>query len=416
MLFLLLACAPTPDSGGKTNAREGREFQHRDSVNVSSPTNGESVDSPFTLRFTTGADVAAVHLEVDGDVTVTSTPVEDGEGSLVVTLDPGRQELALVGEDADGNELNRHEFTIRVTDPDVTSWVTISSPSDGAEVTNPVTFAVSASSDIDHIDLLADDWHIGSVDPGGVFTYTFTGTGYAREIRAEAWAGNDMVATDSLEITVDPGTEPTTSSFNDYVLATLETYPTDGTDGYYWPEADGVWWGTSRDVYYRGELMSPGDPQGRCYCVGLTWEVFLRSWQEVDRMSGGDGTVNGISADEMRDEFRADWFVRELWGMGPVDALENYGLGERVTNLEDVQPGDFIQFWRHSGTGHNNIFISWLRDDAGNIEGIRYWSTQSSTDGIGYHEEYFGSSGSSIDPSYFFAARMFMPEDWIPWN
>ena len=91
-------------------------------------------------------------------------------------------------------------------------------------------------------------------------------------------------------------------------------------------------------------------------------------------------------------------------------------MGERVTDWADIRPGDVLQFWRHSGSGHNNLFVEWVYDGDGEIAGVTYWSTQSSTDGVGYNTEYFGTGGSSIDPSSFFAARVYMPEDWISWE
>jgi hypothetical protein len=60
--------------------------------------------------------------------------------------------------------------------------------------------------------------------------------------------------------------------------------------------------------------------------------------------------------------------------------------------------------------------VEWITDSGGNIDGFRYWSTQSSTDGIGENEEYFGASGSSVDATYFFAARPAPPEDWTPYR
>ena len=37
------------------------------------------------------------------------------------------------------------------------------------------------------------------------------------------------------------------------------------------------------------------------------------------------------------------------------------------------------------------------------------------TDGIGFNE-YFGSSGSTVNPQYFFPARVYTPENWISWQ
>jgi hypothetical protein len=303
---------------------------------------------------------------------------------------------------------------VRVEDPAELPWVSITSPADGAEVPNPVTFSVAASDDVDRVEVYADDWLLGETTPGGTVTYTFAGTGFERAIEARAYAGDALVATDEMTLTVTPATTPSDSSWNAVVNSLLATYPTDGTNGYYWPD-DGGWYGTTRDIWYRGTRVAQGDPYGRCYCVGLTWEVFMRAFDELDRSTGGDGTLNGLTVDEL-DEFRIDWFVRELRGAGPAEALDNYGLGGRVTDRDDVASGDFIQFWRHSGSGHNAIFVGWLVDGDGQIEGFRYWSTQSSTDGISENEEYFGANGSTVDASLFFAARPAPPEDWIPYR
>ena len=403
MLFLLLiACAPEKEA-----SPDG--FRRHDAVRVLAPDNGETVESPFTLFYEAGADVAAVHLDADGAPVVASSPVE---GELVVTLEPGSWRLSLVGEDTDGGTLSHHDLTVRISEPEA-SWVTLTSPADGAVVPNPVRFQVEASSDIDRVDVLADGFLLGSTTSGGAVTWEFSGTGYARDIEAQAWSGDQMLATDTLSVTVEAGTEPELSDFNALVLDLLEGYPTDGTNGYYWPEGDD-WHGTTRDIWYLDTLVAEGDPEGRCYCVGLTWEVFMRAFDEADRATGGDGTLNGLTVDDL-DSFRVDWFVRELYGAGPADGLELYGLGEAVS-WADAQPGDFIQWWRHSGSGHNAIFIDWEYDDSGAIDGFTYWSTQSSTDGIDYNSEYFGSTGSSVDAAYFFPARPTMPADWIPWH
>lgn len=406
-MFLLFACAPddaTPEQDGFTRGHV---------VRVTAPTNGETVESPFVLTFEAGGAIADVSLLADTAAVVTAVPVEDGGGELVVELEEGAWELTLVGLDAEGVEASRHTVTVRVAEPE-DAWVTITSPSNGAEVPNPVTFAVEASEGVDRVELSADGWPIGDIGENGTLTYTFTGAGYARAITAEAYTDEVLVGTDTIAVTVEPGTEPEVSSFNEVVMRLLEAYPTDGTNTYYWPD-DADWYGTTQDIWYLDTLVAEGDPRGRCYCVGLTWEVFMRAFEEVDRSTGGDGSLNGLSVDDL-DTFRVDWFVRDIDGDGPGVALDTYGLGGRVTNFEDAQPGDFVQFWRHSGSGHNNIFIEWVRDDAGDIEGITYWSTQSGTDGIGYNTEYFGSSGSRIDTQYLYLSRAWMPEDWLAWR
>lgn len=46
-------------------------------------------------------------------------------------------------------------------------------------------------------------------------------------------------------------------------------------------------------------------------------------------------------------------------------------------------------FSRESQTGHTVVFINWLRDSGGRIIGVHYWSSQGSTNGIAYKNEYF---------------------------
>ncbi len=407
-LVLVAACAS--NGAGKNKHASGGDdatFLRADTVQVTSPTNGETVESPFVLTFDAGKNVDHVALAVDG-ATYGTAEVSDGE--MTVTLDDGLHDIDLTGFDAGDSELSSHSLQIRVAAAG-SSWVTIQSPSQGDHVYNPVPFVISGSADLADMQIYVDGSSIGSVDADGLLTADIPGEGAAHFVEARGYTSEGrMRASDSITLTVEAGSAPAASGFNAVVLDVLESYPTDGTNQYYWPEDSG-WYGTTRDITYRDQVVAEGDPEGRCYCVGLTWEVMMRAFDSVNRSTGGDGTLNGMSVAQL-DEFRIDWFVRDLYGDGVVTALESYGLGEQVTSWDDVQPGDFIQFWRNSGSGHSVIFIDWERDTDGNIDGFQYWSTQSSTDGINYNSEYFGSSGSSVDASHFFVARAAMPGDW----
>ncbi len=416
LLLLVTSCGPD-----ETNQRRGKgdlpdeNFLDADTIRVTSPSNGETVESPVTLAYETGSAVDRFFVKGNGaTLTIEEVASEDGTGLIVLDLESGRWDFNLEAYDAENNPLSEYAFAIRVAG-DEESWVTITSPSDGSEVPNPVIFTTEASDDIALVQILADGWEVASGTPGDLLTTEFSGTGYPRDIEALAFDDfGEEVASDSIEITVTPPDDPDESDFNDTYLAYADSYPTDGTNGYYWPADDGTWFGTTRDIYYMDELWSPGDPEGRCYCVGLTIEVFMRTFQELDLESGGDGSLNGIDRSEFT-EFVRDWFVRDLWGKGIVDAMENYGIGDEVTTWSEVKRGDIVQFWRHNGSGHNVVFLDWERDSDDEIIGMQYWSTQSGTDGIGAQSEYFGSSGSDIHPSYFFVGRVRMPVDWEPW-
>ena len=51
-------------------------------------------------------------------------------------------------------------------------------------------------------------------------------------------------------------------------------------------------------------------------------------------------------------------------------------------------PGTSSDLNRADGSGHTVVFFGWLRG-SGPIIGLRYWSSQRSTKGIGYNAEYF---------------------------
>lgn len=411
LVLVLAGCA----SGGKSDKRHGDDgedatFLRADTVQVTSPTNGETVESPFVLAFDAGKNVDHVALSVDG-VEYDSTQVSAGE--LTVTLEDGLHDLELAGFDEGDGALSTHALQVRVAEAGA-SWVTIQSPSQGDRVYNPVPFVIAASDDLVDLEIYVDGASIGTVDDNGLLSADIPGEGEAHFVEARGYTvDGHMRGSDSITLTVEQGSAPQGSGFNAVVLDIMESYATDGSHGYYWPEG-GDWYGTTRDIEYRDQLVAEGDPDGRCYCVGLTWEVMMRAFESVDASTNGDGTLNGMSVSELS-EFRVDWFVRDLYGDGVVTAVENYGVGEQVTSWSDVQAGDFVQFWRNSGSGHSVIFIDWERDGDGDIEGFQYWSTQSSTDGIDYNAEYFGSSGSSVDASHFFVARAAMPADWTGW-
>lgn len=189
-------------------------------------------------------------------------------------------------------------------------------------------------------------------------------------------------------------------ALNPFVVEILEGYPTDGSYGYYWPK-EGTWEGTTQEVVYAGTRLTQGDPQNRSFCCGLTFEVYVRAL-----LLAGKGPVPGVSAEtlhELRLRFFGDSAVgerRRLCQFG----LESLGLGEAVVDLEQAQPGDFVQFWRHSGSGHSAIFRGWVRE-GGRITGLEYWSTQSTTQGIGTNTESIGEGGIKRDEIYLGRAK-----------
>lgn len=408
MTFLLLSLFFACKDKVEEQAPSQDQFANDTSVRINFPENGAVVEDSFYLQYTAGTDIAHLELWQDGAFDAT---LDKGNTETLVHLEEGPHTLTLKALDNETNLLNEHAITVTVPSD---YWVTITAPADGATVTNPVQFTVATSDNIDNVEILADDWSLGTVEAGQVLTYAFSGTGFPRSIEAIGYTEDSAQATHNITVTIDAGTEPLSSDFNTYVNNIIPTYPTDGSYGYYWPSSGG-WLGTTEDIVYQGTTIAEGDPDGRSYCVGLTFEVFMKAWLEIDADYNGDGTINGMSVEDLY-EFRLDWYVRELFGAGPADGVEFYGIGELVTDWDDVEEGDFIQFWRNSGSGHNAIFVDWEWDMDGNVIGFLYWSTQNSTDGIGYNSEYFGSGGSTVNPQYFFPARVYTPDNWIQWQ
>ncbi len=195
------------------------------------------------------------------------------------------------------------------------------------------------------------------------------------------------------------GTAAVDSSLTPHVLAVLREYPTDGSFDYYWPK-EGGWEGATQDVVYDGRVLSRGDPQRRSYCCGLTYEVYVRA---LLRASGGK-PIPGLTGDDLH-ELRLRFFGdsketgerRRLVQAG----LESMGLGDPIPH-DEARAGDFVQLWRHSGSGHQVIFINWLYKN-GERAGLTYWSSQGTTHGIGFLSERFGPDG--VDPAQVYIVR-----------
>lgn len=180
---------------------------------------------------------------------------------------------------------------------------------------------------------------------------------------------------------------------NSYVLSIIKTYPIGSGNYPYLLNNDYENYnGVTEDIYYKGELLLKAHPSGTKYshCSGITFEVFFKAMRKRNEELGKDlDDINGMTKEELYD-FIMTWYVAN----GPKSesnlavALEKYGLGKRIANKLDLRPGDFIDFTRENNTGHSAVFINWIKE-GDRIIGLKYWSSQESTKGIGYKEEYF---------------------------
>lgn len=178
---------------------------------------------------------------------------------------------------------------------------------------------------------------------------------------------------------------------NEYVLQIIKSYST-GNYPYLLNEDYQNYSGVTTNIVYRGQTLLKAHMSGNraSHCVGITFEVFFKAMQERNKRLGKDkDDFNSMTADDMKDFIRT-WYVAkgEKKYSNCAAAIVNYGLGKRIKKLWDAKPGDFIDISRENNTGHTAIFINWLTDK-GRIIGVRYWSSQESTNGIGYKDEYF---------------------------
>lgn len=198
---------------------------------------------------------------------------------------------------------------------------------------------------------------------------------------------------------------PLPGALRPFVLEVIAGYPTDGTHRYHWPRSGG-WKGNTKDLRYAGSLLCAGDPKGRAYCCGLTFEVFFEAWRLWCAHRGRPFRIARMDRAAVR-RLQGQWFGSAADRSCLRTALVEGGLGTRLDEARwhEARPGDFLQLWRNSGSGHSVVFLAWVRK-GGRIVGIRYWSTQKSTRGIGEREERFGSGRQALKRDEFYLCRV----------
>jgi hypothetical protein len=200
------------------------------------------------------------------------------------------------------------------------------------------------------------------------------------------------VAQDKKDAGKDQVPLPAADDFSKLVLEVVKGYPTDGTHKYYWPKT-GSWPGTTRDLFYLGTKVCAGDAEKRCYCCGITFEVFFRAYEKYCEQAKKPFRILDLDAKGI-DALRHEWF-------GPTDkdrttlqkAITLYKLGREV-KLADARAGDFCQLWRHNGSGHSVILLDVVKEN-GKAAALKYWSAQGSTNGIHENTEKLSMDGKT---------------------
>lgn len=211
------------------------------------------------------------------------------------------------------------------------------------------------------------------------------------------------------------------TTLNSYVLSIIKTY-SPGRYPYLLNNDYANYNGVTFNISYQDKLLLKANPSGNraSHCSGITFEVFFRAMQERNKKLGLPlDDFNGMTYDQMHN-FVLSWYVADgdKQAQNAAKAVEKYGLGRRITSLEDARAGDFIDLSRENNTGHTVVFINWLKDNGGKIIGLTYWSSQASTQGISYKEEYFnipnaaGEKYGNVMMNYLFIARVSAVKDY----
>ncbi|MAT71604.1 MAG: hypothetical protein CMJ58_19015 [Planctomycetaceae bacterium] len=181
-------------------------------------------------------------------------------------------------------------------------------------------------------------------------------------------------------------------------LAVAKSFKDGG--GYLWKDSTG----SPIEIRHDGQVVLAKQPQGT-YCSGFTFAVAMETARRRD-------LLQGKSFDEVK-RFQKQWYgaVPEAAEKQCALAVERLGIGTQVKSLAEARPGDFLQLWRTNKSGHSVVLLKLIRE-RDQIVGIRYRSTQKSTDGIGDRTEYFadvpGDRGK-LDRQRIYIARLHQP-------
>lgn len=196
---------------------------------------------------------------------------------------------------------------------------------------------------------------------------------------------------------VDAAKPPATAGRGQAVLEIARSFKDGG--GYVWESGSGA----PRAIEHDGEIILKAQERGT-YCSGFTFSVAMQAAAER-------GLLKGKSVDDVR-RFQKEWYGatedEEARAKQCALAVERLGVGREVKQLKDARPGDFVQIWRTNKSGHSVVLIDWVRE-GGRIVGIKYRSSQKSTDGIGDRVEYFADApgrNGKVDRSRVYVARL----------
>jgi hypothetical protein len=212
-------------------------------------------------------------------------------------------------------------------------------------------------------------------------------------------------------------------SLNPYVMKVISAYPLDGSYTYHcsWgPWEYDIYNGVTQDLWYKGMVVAKAYPDGsRCsYCCGLTFEIFVRAMKLRNVQKGLDpDEFNGMTFNDLFNMLQL-WYIE---GKGDCEqrGIVSYGLGQPITDFEQVRPGDFLSYSTTPAGGHSVVFVDWMRDEQGKIIGLKYFSSNlSGSHGPGYGQGKFSdaNNGRGLLRNSLRIARVGAIKDYKPFD
>jgi hypothetical protein len=176
------------------------------------------------------------------------------------------------------------------------------------------------------------------------------------------------------------------------VVAIARTFADGG--GYQWKGT-----GVPQEIRFHGEqILEKGQ---HTYCSGFTFAVVMKA-------AAQRGLLRDKSPDAIR-QFQKEWYGASKASAETqcAMAVQTLGIGRAVA-AEHARPGDFLQLWRTNKSGHSVVFLDWVVEEGQRV-GLKYRSSQSSTDGIGDRIEFLaGVPGKEglVDPKRLYFCRL----------
>lgn len=156
------------------------------------------------------------------------------------------------------------------------------------------------------------------------------------------------------------------------------------------------------------------DSYGNSYCSGVTYEAVapiviekgwlasksyadIRTFQQLWYVVCPEG-VEKSSGLHCKHPDGSVYSLSKIKREAAVLAIEHAKIGKKI-DYKSARPGDVVQLYR-SGWGHSVLFKNWVQSDGSSSEsfndktvGLKYFSSQPATNGVGDHIECFKSRG-----------------------